>query len=252
LPWELLYDPEKEEFLSLSKRALITRFLHVPRPISPLQAQLPLRILVAIASPQDLERLDSEAEVKKIEKALAEPVAQNLIQYDILRDITTRDLRDALMNPYHVLHFIGHGAFEEGSGSLAFEDSGSDAAPVSGRTLGTLLKSSSVRLVVLNACESAQNATNTQAFTGVGPALVEAGIPAVVAMQFVVGDDSARAFAQDFYGMLSYLLPVDECVSRARGPDGRSWYRQCGLGHASAVSARAGRYNLHPRRRRSH
>ena len=101
-------------------------------------------------------------------------------------------------------------------GSLAFEDEHGDADLISGRTLGTLFKNTSARLAVLNACQSAQNAQNAQALTGVGPALVDAGLPAVVAMQFIVGDESARAFTQDFYEMLSHYLPVDECISRAR------------------------------------
>jgi hypothetical protein len=216
LPWELLYDPEKREFLSLSKRALITRYLHVPRPPSPLRIELPLRLLIAFASPQDLPALEVEAELTGIKKALSLPVEHNLIQFDVLEKVTTRALRDTLLKPCHILHFIGHGVFDEGLGSLAFEDQHGDAELVTGRTLGTLLKSTSVRLVVLNSCQSAQNVQNARAFTGVGPALVDAGVPAVVAMQFVVGDDSARVFTEDFYGMLSHYLPVDECVSRAR------------------------------------
>lgn len=215
LPWELLYDPEKHEFLGLSKRALITRYLHVARPPSPLQTELPLRILVTVASPQDMPRLDSETEVARIEKALALPLEHNLIQFDVLRNSTARALRNALLNPYHVLHFIGHGDFYEGVGRLAFEDQRGDTDLVGGRTLGTLLKNTSVRLVLLNACQSAQNVQTVRAFTGVGPALVEAGIPAVVAMQFAVGDESALVFTEDFYGMLSRYLPVDECISHA-------------------------------------
>ncbi len=216
LPWELLYDREKREFLCLSKRALITRYLHVPRPPSPLGTGLPLRILITIAAPHQLPELDSEAETATIKTALARSVKQNLIQFDVLHNATTRALRDALMEDYHILHFIGHGSFDEGVGRLAFENDEGDTDLMSGRTLGTLLKNSSVRLVVLNACQSAQNTQTVRAFTGVGPALVSAGIPAVTAMQFVVGDDSALVFAQDFYAMLSRYLPIDECVSRAR------------------------------------
>ncbi len=215
LPWELLYDPEKHEFLGLSKRALITRYLHVARPPSPLRTQLPLRILIVIASPQGMPRLDSESEVARIEKALALPLEHNLVQFEVLRNSTARALRDALLNPYHVLHFIGHGDFDEGVGHLAFEDRWGDTDLVNGRTLGTLLKNTSVRLVVLNACQSAQNIQTVRAFTGVGPALVEAGIPAVVAMQFAIGEDSALVFTEDFYEMLSRYLPVDECISHA-------------------------------------
>jgi hypothetical protein len=49
LPWELLYDPEKREFVGLSRRALITRYLHVPRPPSPLRVELPLHGQLVVA-----------------------------------------------------------------------------------------------------------------------------------------------------------------------------------------------------------
>jgi hypothetical protein len=65
---------------------------------------------------------------------------------------------------------------------------------------------------------------------GVGPALVDAGLGAVVAMQFSMRDWSARVFAEDFYTTLARLEPVDEAVSRARealmlqfGEDQRDW-----------------------------
>jgi hypothetical protein len=216
LPWELLYDPEKREFVGLSKRTLITRYLHVPRPPSPLRIELPLRLLIVSASPQDLPPLEIDAELARIEGALTQCTQDHLIRFDILRNVTTRALRAALREPYHALHFVGHGAFDDDVGSLAFEDEHSDADLISGRALGTLLKNTSARLVVLNACQSAQDAQNARAFSGVGPALVDAGLPAVVAMQFIVGDASARIFTQDFYEMLSHYLPVDECVSQAR------------------------------------
>jgi hypothetical protein len=216
LPWELMYNSEKREFLGLSKQALVTRYVHVPRPPAPLHTDHPLRILIAIASPEDLLTLDSEAEVARIKEALAVPLEQDLIQFTVLRNTTARALRKALLEPYHVLHFIGHGAFDDGVGSLMFEDEGGDAVPVSGGTLGTLLKNTPVQLVLLNACQSAQDSPNPQALAGVGPSLVEAGIPAVVAMQFVIGEDSARVLAEDFYEMLSRYVPVDECVAHAR------------------------------------
>jgi hypothetical protein len=216
LPWELMYNREKREFLGLSKQALITRYIHVPRPPAPLHTDHPLRILISIASPEDLLKLDSGAEVARIEQALAVPLEHDLVQFKVLHNTTTRALQKALLDPYHVLHIIGHGTFDEGVGKLVFEDEYGDAVPVSGGTLGTLLKNTSVQLVVLNACQSAQNSPNAQALAGVGPTLVEAGIPAVVAMQFVIGDDSARIFTEDFYDMLSRYLPVDECVAHAR------------------------------------
>ncbi len=103
--------------------------------------------------------------------------------------------------------------------------------------MAQLRKGSSMRLAVLNACLSAVDAAavgsgNRQraAMLGVSPALVDAGLGAVVGMGFTLPDASGVAFAQDFYEMLARFLPADVCVSRARealllesGRDSRDW-----------------------------
>jgi CHAT domain-containing protein len=75
---------------------------------------------------------------------------------------------------------------------------------------------------LLNACLTARDLSPQgpsvleRAYLGVAPALVDAGLLAVVAMQFSVSDEGARIFAQDFYRMLARRRPVDEAVDQAR------------------------------------
>jgi hypothetical protein len=122
-----------------------------------------------------------------------------------------------------VLHYIGHGAWhaDEETGYLllskVFDDGKLGPAGVSAAELlqhfsaGVLLP----QLICLSACESGQQSTH-DAFTGVGPQLVQAGCPAVVCMQEKVEKEVARQFAAAFYANLLETGCVDLAVNRAR------------------------------------
>jgi hypothetical protein len=241
LPWELLYDAVDDEFLALSGRALVTRYLSVPRGAPPLAVTPPLRVLVAVASPQGHPGLDVEAEVTAVQEALGPAQAEGLAQVETLPHARVMALRVALrdLRP-HVLHFAGHGAVGRDGGALLLEDEAGDPALLSARQLRILIQRSGadVRLAVLNACLTARGAAveaaaldaQRRALLGVGPALVRAGLGAVVAMQLSLNDASARLFARDFYDAVARLEPVDLAVSRARealalgaGTDSRDW-----------------------------
>ena len=111
---------------------------------------------------------------------------------------------------------MGHAAFDEasGTGSLLFETEEGLAAPVSGPTMAELLRGAAIPpLIVLNACESARS---FDLFTGVATALVQAGVAAVVAMQFPISDVAAVTFSEVLYERLSALDPVDAAVAEGR------------------------------------
>jgi hypothetical protein len=62
LPWEFLYDSAHNHFLTTSNQTPVVRFLDLPQRVTPLKAALPLRVLVVIASPRNLKRLDAEGD----------------------------------------------------------------------------------------------------------------------------------------------------------------------------------------------
>ena len=72
-----------------------------------------------------------------------------------------------------------------------------------------------MRLVVLNACQTAQTSASDVSM-GVAPGLVKIGVPAVVAMQFKIPDESAIEFSKEFYTTLAETFQVDRAVSEAR------------------------------------
>jgi hypothetical protein len=220
LPWEFLYDRSINRFLSLSDETPIVRYLAVDHPANPLKTPLPLRVLVMVSSPDDVEYqdLDVEKEIADLKKAVASLAANGHLFLDVI-PATLDDLRRALSeNRYQVFHFIGHGGFDPSSqdGALVLETEGGRASITSGPTLGTFLADHRpLRLAVLNACEGARSA-NDDPFAGVAQTLIQQGVPAVVAMQFEITDRAAIAFSKDFYASLVLGLPVDVAVSEAR------------------------------------
>jgi outer membrane protein assembly factor BamB len=223
LPWELLYDPVQEQFLSLTGSAPVVRYLQVPYPTVPPPASLPLRMLVVAASPKDLVPLDLEAELAGLQDAVEPLVKGGALAIDILRPPTVRALRAHLEDhPCHIVHFLGHGGWDGKQGVLELEDTRRRSAPLDAQSLAMLFHNKPVRLVVLNACLTAREPEHRRerrlqrGYLGVGPALVGAGLLAVVGMQFSLTDVGACLFAEDFYGMLARHRPVDEAVDQAR------------------------------------
>ena len=118
----------------------------------------------------------------------------------------------------HILHFVGHGAFDETAqdGVLLLEDEQGRGRAVSAQDLGVLLHDHpSLRLVMLNSCEGART-SRLDPFAGSAQSLVQQGIPAVVAMQFEISDEVAIVIAHEFYAALAAGYPVDAALAEAR------------------------------------
>jgi hypothetical protein len=219
LPWEILFDPEQQQFLALSEARPIVRYLALPRPRPALVVKPPLSILVVLASPTDHVPLDLEQEWQAIETALADLRADEKVRLERLAAPTLEALQGRLLGePVHVLHFVGHGLYEpdQAGGLLLFEDGQGDGHPVAARELALLLHNhSSLRLVYLNACEGAI-ADRGDVFAGVAQTLVQGGVPAAVAMQDEISDQAAIELARTFYTALATGRPVDAALTQAR------------------------------------
>jgi CHAT domain-containing protein len=227
LPWELLYDTTQDEFLALSGKVLITRYVATAKPALPLTVALPLVVLVVAASPVDVSpELDVEAEVAAVQTALSPLEKQGLVRIVTISHAEMWSLRNALRDhDPEVLHLVMHGDVGPQGGELMLEGSDGRVEPLPASKLCLLLKRTRVRLAVVNACLSGRDEAvepgplqnRRQAVMGVGPTLlIRAGLGAVVANQFSVDDEAAQLFAKDFYATLARFEPLDEAVSRAR------------------------------------
>jgi len=227
IPWEMMY--WQDVFLATQISSLVTRqLLNLDYGnIKSLKVAGAPRVLIVIPGGSGLE---TEAE----EKAIIVSLKKAKIPYDVLKEqVSLQDLDDALAaGDYAILHFIGHARFGENEkgevhGQLRFnqaqsaDDPGAeDWAPET--DIQSLLGNyKTLKLVVLNACHTGEIGEHPQrdGFWGIIPALLRAGIPAVVAMQYAVRDDVAALFGETFYKRLTtgkWAGHVDVAVTLAR------------------------------------
>lgn len=219
IPWEYLYNPTLNRFLSLSVETPLVRYLDLSERIQPLAVKPPLNVLVMISSPNGYPELNVEQEWSKVNKALGELERQGIVTLERLEQATLSALQQLFRRKdYHIFHFIGHGVFDTKTqdGMLIFEDNKKQGRPVSGQYLGTLLHDKrTLRLAILNACEGARS-SRIDPFSGTAQSIVQQGIPAVIAMQFEVTDEVAIDLAHEFYTALADGYPVDAALTEAR------------------------------------
>ncbi|MCA9927639.1 MAG: CHAT domain-containing protein [Anaerolineales bacterium] len=217
LPWEYLHDGD--DFLALSGRFQLSRRPHGMATFPAKPVQLPLRILVVIASPDDAKLLDTEEEIGVIQEALDEAQQARRVQVQYLDDATLSNIGDSLrdFNP-HVLHYTGHGAFDKKTDRsyLLLENDDGESRPADIKALQPhLARADELRLVVLSGCQTAQT-SDADAFSGVATGMLAADMPAVVAMQFSILDNSAIQWARAFYAALARGESLVETMAAAR------------------------------------
>jgi hypothetical protein len=241
LPWEYTYDEGIGDFLSLNPRTALVRYHSQPVPPRSIASHRPVPILVVISNPPDVRPLDTAREIRNLIKALRRLLEEDGATIDVLwsglpqeqREIealvadqagtrllpdpaSADGLRNALRREYRVIHYVGHGGFDEemGGGLVLAGDQGRGIL-VGARTLARELRGSSVAVIVLNACQSATEST-ARSYMGLAPNLIRAGVPAVVAMQYAIADSSAVSFTRALYRALADGWPLDAAVTEGR------------------------------------
>ncbi|HEX3127601.1 MAG TPA: CHAT domain-containing protein [Thermoanaerobaculia bacterium] len=221
LPWEYLYDAAGHGFLALSARTPVVRYLELSEGLGTLQVEPPLRVLAVISTPKGYRDLaEADEEWRRLGVALKPLRESGLIELERLERPTPAALEARLRSgpPVHIFHFVGHGGWSalRDEGVLVFEDEEGNGLPVGGPGLAYLFQDHpSLRLAVLNACNGARG-SHENAFAGTAQVLVQRGVPAVIAMQAEVMDETACSFAEKFYRALAAGLPVDACVGEVR------------------------------------
>ncbi len=227
IPWELLRRPASPgvpaQDLAAAVKTPFSRFPALPTAPGRQIVDEKLRVLVAIADPTNLAdyglaSIDRAVEIATLEAATASlPVDLTVLPVPC----SLPAIEAALRRDYHVLHFVGHGIYKEQAGAalyLAGDDNcvkityAGDIAAMFNRLAG---KDSPLQLVFLGSCQTASTSP-ADAFRGLAPQLLQAGIPAIVAMQDLVPVDTARAFAATFYSQLLQHGVVDLAANQAR------------------------------------
>lgn len=215
LPWELLHDGRRH--LLAAGAVDMTRYITYGESTTSLSVQAPLQVLHLGASPKDLPALDIELSVSAL-KAIPGLVLSRLTPptYDALLERLEAEPKP------HIVHFDGHGLVEGGTSSICLQTAEGRCDPVDADALQNVLYGR-IALVVLNACQtSAVDASMSTVFGAMAPMLIQAGIPAVVGMQFPIADRSAIRFTEAFYGAIAR----GETLTRAMAAARRWLYRE--------------------------
>jgi hypothetical protein len=220
LPWEYLFDREAWQFLALSEKTPVVRHLGIGSPVRAVDVTAPIRVLALAPQPRGTETLAVGKELRNLEAALAQLREDGKVVLELVEPPTCRALRERLdsSTSYHVLHFLGHGSFNDADqeGTLWFEGPGGEKDEVSGELLAELLHDhDSLRLVLLNSCEGAETSA-THPFAGLAQALVRKAIPAIIAMQSTISDVAAVEFSESLYRSLGLGRPLEAAVASGR------------------------------------
>jgi len=220
LPWETLRLPASEGSepgppLALHPHVELYRSVGGLGTTPSMAIAGPLRILVAIASPEANntrgELLDYEAELQRILDAVETPRREERVYVRILNQGTVRALHEALqLQRFHVLHLSCHA--RPGILVLEDEDGKEDRVDAARFAADVLPPDRGVPLLVLSGCSTGvpeEAGTGEVALSGFARQLLEQGVPSVLAMTASVSDPYATRLAGELYHTLSTVEHPD-------------------------------------------
>ena len=234
LPWELMRDGGGPVAL---RAGGISRSLPVDTGAGTLEVPGGrLRVLMLISRPRGTADVGYQMVARPLLERL--DAVRGDVDLTVLRPSTFDALAETVRRaaeagePFHVVHFDGHGRMPgrstgdaaadghpammigPGEGVLAFELPGWDSHPVGASKVAAALAEGRVPVVVLNACQSGAMGKDLEA--SVATALLTAGCAAVVAMAYSVYAVAAAEFMAAFYESLFAGDSVGQAVTAGR------------------------------------
>ncbi|MDW8405402.1 CHAT domain-containing protein [Chloroflexus sp.] len=257
IPWELLHLPASDQQgrplpFTISDHILFSRYVDSEQfPLSDPIEHRPIRMLLALSEPSDLERwglapFDRKITEQDLRQRFRPFVDTGQLDVEILPVAEEAALRAALERGsflserergFDVVLYMGHALFLPQHGTRLLLEHGPqrhgrlfDGSELA-RALASLPSTHKPALMVLVACNSA--AVDLQApLSNLAVRLIaESGIPAVLAMQRLVAIELARAFTQHLTEMLLRNGLIDLAVTTAR----RRIYRPDTVGWSTPV-----------------
>ncbi|GAB4436989.1 MAG: hypothetical protein Kow00120_04210 [Anaerolineae bacterium] len=241
LPWEYAWDRNAKNFLLLSDVVQLARrpnrmgAAHVP------EVEGPIKMLLVIASPTEgAAKIDVLDELDGLYDALQPLLDGGALSVDVMfggsdaerqqiaaraqtwegvtllnAPLNAEAMILALRREVHIFHYLGHGKSDRQGGALLLTYEDGRAAPFETSRLRDVVSGRSLALVYLNACETATPTADSDLVSAAN-ALIDAGVPAVVAMQYEIPSRLAGVFARAFYQAIAEEMPAHLAVADAR------------------------------------
>lgn len=226
LPWEYLYDAQKDIFLALHPQSTFARYYNTYIPETP-PAVLPLlSMLVVLAAPSDYPALDMEQEWTILQEAfrlaLDEIGQRDSITLDRISTPTLHGLQDLLhRKKYHVLYLVGYTVMDEqGDEALVLLDEAGKSAPVAAKQLGELLRAHpSIRLCLFSIeASTTQQSMITASGVRLAQVLVKAGLAAAITAPRAMNSpfNSRIVYPRLLLSCFDRVYPVDVAIAETR------------------------------------
>lgn len=241
LPWELLYGDDRP--LATGMDVTLCRCAYTQNAVNlgafPVLAAAtePLKVLVVVSAPEDQECLALSREITYLQAELKSPnpigtqpgpprlggLGQPLnLDLTLLSQPGRTELVQALeQGCFQMLHYAGHSDVSETGGDLFLVNPQTGLSEMlSGEDLAGLLVNNGIWLAVFNSCRGAYTPASADPAgwreQNLVQALVNRGVPAVIAMAERIPDDMAISFTQLLYRNLRQGYAIDLCLSRVR------------------------------------
>jgi tetratricopeptide (TPR) repeat protein len=217
-PWEMMRDNNGPIlFQGFTLRRQVTTGCDIPF----CNVDSVLRVLLVVSRPSGLGFIEPRNSIRAV--LSAQDSLGDSVQIDFCEPPTLARLAELLeiaeesSAPFHIIHFDGHGYYEEntGSGVLCFENEWESSDYVNATTLGQVLSKSGVSLVILDACQGARMSEHP-ATGSVAPALLASGVGSVVAFSHSVHVEAARILVDRLYRDLARGACVGQALEAAR------------------------------------
>ncbi|MEI6777580.1 MAG: CHAT domain-containing protein [Chloroflexales bacterium] len=232
--WETLADPQSGNFIATDERVLLSRVLDSSEAAPVLRrSRATLRALAMIAAPIDLDRyklsaITREREAGIIRIALSELKLEVIAGESPEHRATLAALVTAARDGYDIIYLVAHGRLVDGQPVLYFEDDAGRTAPVPGDAIADALSQLARRpiLVVLASCMTAGDGASAS-LIALGPKLLKAGVPAVLAMHGSISMIAVARMMPVFLREIQREGLIDRALASARASvrDLNDWWR---------------------------
>jgi len=234
LPWEYMIltdrapgEDKVEDFLARRGDISIVRTGTVYEKMLDFAPSSPIRIAGVLSNPSEspdgdkLSSLKVDEDKDAIDNLVAE--LRRLTRDERLEEVrwaprpaTIEALETALEKPADIFYYAGHARFDPlQDGLLILEKENDGSEYYASRNLIDHLKKAHVRLVILNACETAYGEKKKR-WSGSASNLEREQIPIVIGNQFKIDDEHARLLAEKIFIYLFIGYTIDQALYEAR------------------------------------